>query len=140
MKRENANFLGRGWAFPPSFDLASGQVEMVEGNEDIQQSLRILFSTLPGERIMVPDYGCDLRAFVFESIDETTLTHMKTIISDAILFFEPRIILDDVVFDTSAIDDGVLNISMDYTVETTNSRSNFVFPYYLTEATLTQLS
>jgi uncharacterized protein len=140
MKRENGNFLGRGWAFPPSFDLASGQVEMVEGNEDIQQSLRILFSTLPGERIMVPDYGCDLRAFVFESIDETTLTHMKTIISDAILFFEPRIILDDVVFDTSAIDDGVLNISMDYTVETTNSRSNFVFPYYLTEATLTQLS
>jgi uncharacterized protein len=140
MKRENGNFLGRGWAFPPSFDLASGQVEMVEGNEDIQQSLRILFSTLPGERIMVPDYGCDLRAFVFESIDETTLTHMKTIISDAILFFEPRIILDDVVFDTSAIDDGVLNISIDYTVETTNSRSNFVFPYYLTEATLTQLS
>lgn len=140
MADSNRNFLGRGWAFPPRFDIASGGVAMVEADEDIRQSLIILFSTIPGERLMVPDYGCNLKAYVFDTLDETNLTHMKTMISDAILYFEPRIILEEVDFDTSRIAEGLLQISLDYVVETTNSRSNLVFPYYLSEGTLVRLT
>ena len=113
---------------------------MVEADEDIRQSLAILFSTTPGERVMAPDYGCNLKAYVFDTVDETTLTHMKTVIAEAILFFEPRIILEDVGFDVTHIADGVLNINLDYIVEATNSRSNLVFPYYLSEGTLARLT
>ena len=132
-------FLGRGWAFPPAFDLTSGQVQMVEADKDIHQSLEILFSTIPGERIMEPDYGCDLKAHVFDTIDETTLTHIKTLITDAILYFEPRIIVDDVTFDTTGIDDGVLRINLEYVIEMTNSRSNLVIPYSFSEGTFANL-
>ncbi|MGA2043984.1 MAG: GPW/gp25 family protein [Roseiarcus sp.] len=132
-------FLGRGWAFPPEFDLRSGSVRMVEADVDIHQSLEILFSTKPGERVMEPDYGCDLTAHVFDAMDETTLTHLKTIIADAILYFEPRIVLEDVTFDTTDIADGVLLIDVVYWIEMTNSRSNLVIPYYFLEGTLARL-
>jgi phage baseplate assembly protein W len=134
------DFRGRGWAFPPAFDLASGTVQMVDGDEDIRQSLSILFTTRPGERIMVPDYGCNLQDYLFETVDETTLTHIRTIISEAILYFEPRIILEDISFDISTIGEGILTISLGYIVEETNSRSNLVFPYYLSEGTLARLT
>ena len=60
MKQHPQSFLGRGWSFPPRFDDRQYTIMMVEEEEDIRQSLRILFSTLPGERLMKPDYGCDL--------------------------------------------------------------------------------
>ncbi len=139
MPIQDRPFLGRGWAFPPAFDPNSGQVAMVEAEADIHQSLEILFSTIPGERIMEPDYGCDLNIHLFDSIDETTLTHIRTIISDAILYFEPRIILDEVTFDATDIAAGVLNINLAYWIETTNSRGNLVIPYYFQEGTLASL-
>jgi phage baseplate assembly protein W len=76
---------------------------------------------------------------VFDTIDETTLTHIKTLITDAILYFEPRIIVDDVTFDTTGIDDGVLRINLEYVIEMTNSRSNLVIPYYFSEGAFASL-
>jgi hypothetical protein len=132
-------FLGVGWTFPPAFNLATGGVQMVAAEDDIRESLEILFSTAPGERIMQPDYGCDLNSHLFDTIDETALTHLKTLISDAILYFEPRIVVEDVTFDATAIVDGVLLINIAYFVEMTNARSNMVIPYYLSEGTLANL-
>lgn len=132
---DDRSFLGRGWAFPPRFDPVKGDVEMVSEDVDIRESLLILFSTMPGERVMVPEFGCELHTHVFDGSDNTTLTHIKSLIADAILFFEPRIKLDEVQLDTGRMPEGVLQIILDYTVLTTNSRSNMVIPYYLTEGT-----
>ena len=139
MATQPPGFLGVGWGFPPAFDLATGRVQMVAAEDDIRESLEILFSTAPGERLMQPDYGCDLNIHLFDAIDETALTHLKTLISDAILYFEPRIVVQDVTFDSTAIVDGVLLITIVYLVEMTNARSNVVIPYYLSEGTLTNL-
>jgi phage baseplate assembly protein W len=127
-------FLGRGWGFPPSFDVDAGDVQMVEAEEDIRQSLRILFSTQRGERIMLPLYGSALETFVFGGMDSTLQTHMKSVIEDAILNYEPRIILEgiDVQDDPSA---GVLRITLSYLVRQLNSRSNVVIPFCLAEGT-----
>lgn len=130
------NFLGRGWSFPPCFDASAGEVQMVEAEEDIRESLRILFSTQPGERILLPRYGCALHALVFESLSETLLTRIRTVIEDAILYFEPRIRLESVHIDKSAGTDGLLLIGLEYTIVQTNTRSNMVYPFYLTEGTL----
>lgn len=126
-------FLGRGWGFPPTFDKASKSVGMLEVEADIESSLEILLSTRLGERIMQPNYGCNLDDMVFEAMNLTMLTYLKDLVENAILYFEPRIDLEGVDIDTSQELEGVLLIIIDYTVRTTNSRFNFVFPFYKNE-------
>lgn len=89
MSDVNTEIYGRGWAFPPEFSPGQG-VKMAEGAEDVRQSLRILFSTLPGERIMRPDYGCDLHAYMFENIRAELIAELSVAIADSILRDEER--------------------------------------------------
>lgn len=131
-------FLGRGWSFPPTFDAASGNVAMVAAEEDIRQSLRILFSTIRGERVMLPLYGSALESFVFAGMDNTLQTHMKSVIEDAILNFEPRIVLEAIHVHPDQHVDGVLKVTLTYLIRQLNSRSNMVFPFYLKEGTNTE--
>ena len=129
------HFLGRGWGFPPTFDRASGTVDMLEGVADIQSSLHVLLTTMVGERLMQPRYGCNLEEMIFESLDTTLRTQLTDKIETAILYFEPRIDLERVFLNTTRELEGVLLIEVDYRVRTTNSRFNFVFPFYKTEGT-----
>jgi phage baseplate assembly protein W len=129
------DFLGRGWSFPPRFDPRGKDVVMVAGVADIDESLRILLSTTPGERVMLPDYGCALRRMVFEEASEQTITEMRGLIRKAVLFYEPRIVLNRV--DAQRVDalEGRLDLVLDYTVRATNTRHNLVYPFYLRQAT-----
>ncbi len=132
-------FLGTGWSFPPEFSSRGKGAKMVADDEDIRQSLNILFSTAPGERVMNPSYGCGLKALVFEHINESTITEIKDVVARAVLFFEPRITLNLVEVDDAEIYDGVVKIKLDYTVRTTNTRSNIVYPFYLLEGSNVRL-
>lgn len=125
-------FLGRGWNFPPI--LTEDGVKMVAYEKDIEQSLRVLFSTSPGERVNRYDYGCPLRRYAFEPIYTQTLVRMRNDITRAITLFEPRIVVEDVTFEEHA-DKGLLLIRITYTILRTNSRSNMVYPFYLNEGT-----
>ena len=131
----NLTFLGRGWSFPPTFNRSIAGVEMLEEEADIASSLEVLLTTAHGERVMLPQYGCNLDELVFESLD----TRMKTLMADkvesAILYHEPRIELESVRLDDSLELEGVVLIDVIYRVKTTNSRFNFVFPYYKSEGT-----
>ena len=58
-------FLGTGWNFPIAVD-ASRQVLMTpDGDIGISQSIWIILSTAPGERLMRPDFGCGIHDLVF---------------------------------------------------------------------------
>jgi uncharacterized protein len=129
------SFLGRGWSFPPSFDLVSGRVKMLEREEDVASSLEILLSTIRGERIMLPQYGCNLDELLFESLDTRIKTLMKDTIESAILYYEPRIELETVKLDDSQELEGIVLIEIVYRVKATNSRFNFVYPYYKLQGT-----
>lgn len=137
MKASNSDFLGRGWSFPPSFDSQDKQIEMVSDNEDIRQSLAILLSTEPGERLMHPTYGCGLHQVVFETVSTTMELEVKDLVTRAILFFEPRITLLNISVDSSPEQylEGRINIHLDYVIRSTNTRSNMVFPFYINEGT-----
>jgi len=128
-------FLGRGWSFPPTFDRNLARLEMLEEEADVASSLEILFSTAPGERVMLPQYGCNLDELLFESLD----TRMKTLMADkvesAILYHEPRIHLEKVRLDESRELEGVVLIEIIYRVKSTNTRFNFVYPFYKLEGT-----
>ncbi len=133
---KSAGFLGRGWSFPPRFDPAKGEVAMVEREEDIHESLRILFLTRKGERVMHPNYGCNLHDLVFEPVDSQTVSAIETTIEQAILFFEPRIDVVQITVETEDWLEGRLSIGLEYTIRATNSRRNIVFPFYIREGTL----
>ncbi len=129
---DQSSFLGTGWSFPPTFDRGAKSVRMISDEEDIRSSLEILLSTQVGERVMQPKYGCNLDRLVFEPLDTSLQAYMKDLIRTAILYFEPRIILDDVKLEPFPLE-GRIDIQIDYTVAATNTRSNFVFPFYKEE-------
>src|SRR6478609_8969849 len=131
----NTSFLGTGWSFPPKFNAAQGSVEVTSDELDIQRSLEILLSTKKGERVMQPDYGCNLDEMVFEPMTTTFKTYIREMIRTAIIYYEARINLNSVIIDDSRETEGVITIILDYSIRTTNSRFNFVYPYYKKEGT-----
>ena len=110
MNNSDNSFIGTGWSFPPTFNRRNYSVEMTSMDLNIKQSLIILLSTIPGERILVPEYGCDLTPMLFENLDTTLLNTMKQVITKAILLYEPRIDIEriDIAPDTSV--DGLVKI------------------------------
>lgn len=132
------SFLGTGWSFPPTFDHESGQVDLVSDVEDINQSLNILLSTSLGERVMQPDYGCNLNDYMFESLNNSLIGIIKHHVENAILFYEPRIVAENVdvtAADSTDLIEGRFTITVEYVIPETNSRFNYVYDYYLNEAT-----
>ena len=130
---ENQSFLGRGWSFPPEFNNESKAVKMLEDEEDIQSSLHILLSTRPGERIMVPGYGCNLDELLFSPLNLTIKTYVVDLIRTAILYYEPRIDVNKIEIDPTDEFHGVLLIQIEYTIRATNSRMKMVYPFYIEE-------
>lgn len=129
------SFLGIGWGFPPEFSENLSEVVMISEEEDIKSSLEILLTTRLGERVLLPNYGCNLQDFLFEKLDRTLITYAKDLIETAILYHEPRI--DVIKIDVSETDtlEGQLIIEIAYKVRATNSRTNVVFPFYKGEGT-----
>lgn len=128
----NDAFLGHGWSFPPV--LTEQGVQMSSYEQDIRESLRVLFSTSPGERVNRYDYGCPLRRYAFEPLTTQTTVRMRNDITRAVILFEPRIELEDVSFEEQP-EKGLLLIRLAYTVIRTNNRNNMVYPFYLNEGT-----
>ncbi|RAJ06514.1 hypothetical protein LX64_01641 [Chitinophaga skermanii] len=131
------DFLGCGWSFPPTFrktaDKHAGAV-LVVGKEDIDQSLHIILSTSLGERVMLPQFGCNLADYQFESISNTMVGFLTDMVSNAILYYEARIQLEKVtVSDPNSWDaiQGILRINIDYIIRATNARHNYVYDFYL---------
>ena len=107
---------------------------MLEAEEDIKNSLEILLSTTVGERVMVPEYGCNLDRQVFDSMDTTFQTYITEQIRTAIVYHEPRVILDSVEYEDDPLN-GKIDITINFTVIATNTRYNIVYPFFLEEGT-----
>lgn len=132
---DKKSFLGKGWSFPPEFNRQNRGIKMLADEADIESSLHILLTTQLGERIMQPNYGCDLDSMQFETLSLTQKTYVSDLIRTAILYHEPRIDVVQVYIDTTDELNGVLLINIEYTVRSTNTRRNMVYPFYKIEAT-----
>lgn len=129
------SFLGTGWSFPPTFRDQGRSLTMVSAEEDIRQSLMILLGTHVGERVMRPTFGWRRDTLIFEPMSAGFATFLRQEIEKAVLFHEPRVIVDRVTFEALSDLDGRITLALDYTVRATNTRNNLVFPFYLAEAT-----
>ncbi|MGB8192008.1 MAG: GPW/gp25 family protein [Chitinophagaceae bacterium] len=127
------SFLGRGWSFPPAFSKSEKEVQMLEAEDDIRSSIEIILSTETGERVLLPGFGWKRNRWLFESLSTTSATVMQKEIETALLVYEPRININEVRLLPGAKEEGRVNIFVDYTVRSTNTRYNLVFPFYLTE-------
>ncbi|MBS1744742.1 MAG: GPW/gp25 family protein [Bacteroidetes bacterium] len=129
------SFLGTGWKFPIEFSKAGASNIMLSDEDDIQNSLQVLLTTRVGERIMQPAYGCNMDVLIFEAINESLITYIKDLVFTAIYYFEPRISPDNVNIESTA-EEGIILVNVAYTIRSTNSRQNLVFPFYLDEGNL----
>ena len=84
---------------------------------------------------MLPQYGCNLDELIFENLDTRIKTLMADKVESAILYHEPRIELESVRLDDSRELEGMVLIEVVYRVKSTNSRFNFVFPFYKDQGT-----
>jgi len=124
-------FLGRGWAYPAA--PGDGGVAMRAEEGLIDQSIRIILGSNPGERVMRPAFGAGLRAFVFEPITTTTLEALRKRVEEALVDWEPRIDVERVAVTADPADPGKVVINVSYRVRATNTRRNLVYPFYLDE-------
>ena len=129
MSTMDRDFLGRGLALPVETD-ENGAVRFATGEEDIEQSIRIILGTARGERVMRPEFGCGIHERVFASVDTATRTLVEDDVRTALREWEPRI---EVLSVTARDGDepGKLLVEVDYRVRSTNTEANLVYPFYL---------
>lgn len=127
------DFLGKGWKFPVGVDPATGRVLSASSEEDIQEAVRMILLTGKGERMMRPEFGCNLRGFAFDHMDYTTQTQMEREAQEALIRWEPRITDVQVRMEQDPGEDGRLLIHVSYVVRATNNPYNLVYPYYINE-------
>jgi uncharacterized protein len=130
----SGSFIGRGWGFPLRVS-ATGGIGMVDRDREIEEAIRLVLGTAPGERPMRPEFGCGIHDYVFAPGDGGTVGRIAHEVRVALERWEPRIQVDDVVIAFDTVDDGILYIDVHYTTRSTNDRRNLVFPFYTIPAT-----
>lgn len=128
-------FLGNGLGFPVRCDPATGRMIEAPEEEDIRQSIHIILSTKRGERVMRPEFGCDIYNYAFGTVDYTTLRLMEKAVTEAIIRWEPRICNLGIRALAAGSGDGLVTFQITYNVRSTNNRFNIVYPFYLSEGT-----
>ncbi|MEI2765944.1 MAG: GPW/gp25 family protein [Dermatophilaceae bacterium] len=123
-------FVGTGWAFPMRTD-PTGGLALVGGAREIEESIRIILATSPGERPMRPEFGCAVHDYVFAPADASTAGDIAYVVRVALERWEPRIELEGVEVRFDEVEQGTLYIDVTYTVRGTNDPRNLVFPFYV---------
>jgi hypothetical protein len=126
----NEEFIGRGWAFPLRVD-ATGGIALVGREQEIEESIRLILGTSPGERPMRPEFGCRIHEYLFSSADSETAGAIAREVRGALQRWEPRIDVADVNVTFDAREATLLYINVGYTIKATNDRRNLVFPFYV---------
>ncbi|BDD04516.1 GPW/gp25 family protein [Aureibacter tunicatorum] len=130
---ESGEYARSGWPFLPTFQNQGSQISDLSYKKDIEESLLILFTTLPGERIAHPLYGCDLWQYMFKPINNSLITSMQNTIEQSIILFEPRINLLEVKVSADSLEPYILRIELAYSLRTESSRFNLTLPFYIME-------
>jgi phage baseplate assembly protein W len=127
MKR---NILGKGWTFPVGPD-AGGAVGMSAYEKSVEESIRIILGTTPGERLMRPDFGCRLGEILFAPNSHRTISLAEHYVREALVRWEPRVIVKEVKGEADAEEPARVNISIRYELRSVNTFFNMVYPFYL---------
>jgi hypothetical protein len=123
------DFVGAGWGFPLGVGPRGG-IELVRREVELEQAMRLILATYPGERPMRPAFGSRLRDFVFRPADAATAAELAEEVRNALLRWEARVDIELVDVRPDGEDRSVLYIDISYRIKHTNDRRNLVFPFY----------
>ena len=123
------DFVGAGWAFPLGVD-ARGGIALARRDQELEQAMRLILATYPGERPMRPDFGSRLRDYVFRSATIDTAAELSQEVENALLRWEPRVVVEYVEVTVDPEERNRLYIDVHYSVKGSNDRRNLVFPFY----------
>lgn len=123
-------FIGRGFGWPMGVD-QTGSIRLTLGAPDLDESIRLVLMTAPGERLMRPQFGCRIWDLLFEPITANLLGLICEAVRQALAQWEPRIEVEDVLATPAPDHDGLVAIHVLYRVRATNDRRNLVYPFYV---------
>lgn len=126
------DIIGQGWPFPITFG-PHKRLRLVGGDEKIRQSIWLIISTAPGERQMLPEFGCGIHELVFEANTAALRGVIQGKVRDALARWEARIDVLDVRAETAQDARNYLLIRIDYRVRANNSIYNLVYPFFIDE-------
>jgi Bacteriophage baseplate protein W len=131
--RTTRDLLGRGWRFPIQPD-GLGRLRYSQAEQSIEEAIWLILSTSPGERVMLPDFGCGLQDLVFRPSDEVREV-AGTLVREALTRWEPRIDVIDADASSEPGEPNLVLIRVTYRVLSSNAVNNLVYPFSLTEGT-----
>jgi phage baseplate assembly protein W len=132
MKMDSSQLIGTGIPFPIRIN-PTGGINWSSGPQRIQDSIWIILSTSPGERVMRPTFGAGVKDYVFEPNSPTMQARLASAIKNALSQWEPRIDVDDVTVTQDANQPNHVLASIQYRIRATNELFNMVYPLYLQE-------
>jgi phage baseplate assembly protein W len=109
----------------------TGGIDRVEGAQSVRQSVLLLLTTRPGERVMRPSYGCDLFRLLFSPNDATTQGLAIHYVRTALLKYEPRIEILRLDANANREDVSVMDITLEYRVMRTHDVDAITLPFNL---------
>jgi uncharacterized protein len=123
-------FIGRGLSFPLRLD-SHGRLALTSGVTEIEQSIRVILETSPGERVMRPEFGCRAWELLFEPRDATTIALLRRHVMNALAMWEPRIEVVGVdVIDAPEFDNALV-VNVRYLIKDTHDERSIVYPFYI---------
>lgn len=132
MPQNAMSFLGNGFSFPLRID-ARGQIALVTGSEDIEQSIRIILSTRQGERVMRPTFGCRANELLFEPRSAATASMLQEYVMEALRMWEPRIEVRGIHVENESAYPGALLTEIEYEIKATHDTRSIVYPFYISD-------
>ena len=124
-----SDFLGVGWAFPVSVD-ARGRIALARQERDIEEAVQMILLTPKGQRVMRPDFGCQIHDLTFSPNDATTAGLAAYYVKEALGMWEPRIRVQDVSTSIDPRNASRLLIEIHYEIKASHDRRSLVFPFY----------
>lgn len=130
MAQDYNEIIGSGWVFPPRVGPQGGLALTTERNE-IEQSIRIILMTAPGQRVMRPEFGCRIHELVFAPNNAQTAAEACRFVEEALGMWEPRINVTDIAARVDSQRNGRLLIDIEYQIKATKDERSLVYPFYL---------
>jgi uncharacterized protein len=126
---QDREHLGTGFSFPLSIG-PRGIMRLSSDEQNIEESIRIILRTEPGERVYRPDFGCRLSELAFLPLNTRTLLSIRLCVQDALYRWEPRIEKIQIDTDPDPIR-GRIDIVIRYQIKNTYDAKSLVYPFYL---------
>ena len=133
--RDTREYLGVGWKFPLQVT-PSGAIAKARYEHRVEESVYLILATAKGERVMLPDFGCGIHELVFAPNTPNTIGLVAQQVRRALVDWEPRIDVLDIVVDSPEGEPNLLLIKIGYRIRANNALANLVYPFYLREGGL----